>query len=323
VSEAGTSVQPSASRDDRGLSGPRTEARVTFLVSTRLPPRVREEIRLASGSLGVIATDFIDGMAVPPSTVAIIGALPAGARRIPPDLARLAARSTIRLVLYAAEPMVRPVTTLLGGRVILISPPIDPQRLHWALRAATVGGAEAARFGGDAGQSLSADWWLAWARHPGHGAGVEAVESAIDVTAIVGPGCTAVQAEQAGDVIRTAAAEALERDLASTVGEAAALHLATTTGEWVVYWPPGGGALWLCSPWRAPARWCLSRAIAASGRRVAHIPAYPQDVMVLCDHEPSVEAIVAAVERGATEAYATLRALAAEARLIGALVEAR
>ncbi len=296
---------------------------MTFLVSTRLHPKVRDEIRLASGSLGASATDFTEGMPIPPATVALVGPLPAGARRIPTDLARLAARSALRLVLCAAEPMARPVTTLLGGRVILIAPPLDPQRLRWGLQAATAGGAEAMRFGADAGQSLSADWWLAWARHPGHDASVAAVESAIDVTAIVGPGCTAAQVEQASDVIRTAADEAIERDLTSTAGATAVLHLATTTGEWVVYWSAAGGALWLCSPWRAPAQWCVSRAIAASGRRLAHIPAYPQDVMVLCDHAPVMEGIVAAVERGATEAYAALRAVAAETRLIGAIVEAR
>jgi len=296
---------------------------VTFLVSTRLSARVRDEIRLASDALGVVATDFTEGMPIPAETVAFVGVLPAGARRVPPELARLAARSSLRLVLCAAEPMVRPVTALLGGRVILIAPPFEPQRLRWGLRAATVGTAEAAPFGGDAGQSLSAEWWLAWARQPGHPAAVEAVESAIDLTAIVGPGCTAAQAQQAGDVIRTAPDdEALERDLRSTVGDAGVLRLSTSLGEWVVYWP-AGGALWLCSPWRAPAQWELSRAMAESGRRLAHLPAYPEDVVVLCDHAQAAEAIVAAVERGATEAYATLRALAAETPMLGAIVEAR
>ena len=308
---------------DSGSVIPASEAS-TFLVSTRLPARVRDEIRIASGELGVVTSDFTEGMPVPPSTVAVVGALPAGARRVPPDLARLAARSSLRLVLCAAEPMARPVTTLLGGRVILIAPPFEPQRLRWGLRAATVGGVEAARFGGDAGQSLSAEWWLAWARHAEHGAAVEAVESAIDITAIVGPECTAAQAEQAGDVIRNATDdEVLERDLTSTVGDAAVLRLAVTLGEWVLYCPPAAGALWLCSPWRAPEQWCLSRAIGASGRRVAHLAAYPQDVMVLCDDPAAVEGIVAAVERGATEAYATLRALAAETRVVGVIVEAR
>ncbi|HSK03034.1 MAG TPA: hypothetical protein VK932_17405 [Kofleriaceae bacterium] len=296
---------------------------MTFLVSTRLHPKVRDEIRTASGALGTSAADFTEGMPIPPATVALVGPLPAGARRIPPDLARLAARSQLRLVLCAAEPMARPVTTLLGGRVVLIAPPLDPQRLRWGLQAATAGGAEPVRFGGDAGQSLSADWWLAWARHPGHGAALEAVESAIDVTALVGPGATAAQVQQASDVIRTAADEAIERDLAATAGGAAVLHLSTTTGEWVVYWGIEGGGLWLCSPWRAPDRWCLSRAIAASGRRVAHIPAYPQDVMVLGDHAPAMDEVVAAVERGPTEAYAALRGLAAGSRLLGAIVEAR
>jgi len=317
VSGAPVSVQPSASRGDR-------EAPAMFLVSTRLPVRVREEIRLISGALGVVATDFTEGMTIPPGAVALVGALPSGARRVPPDLARQAAGASLHLVLCASEPMARPVTTLLGGRVILIAPPFEPQRLRWGLRAATVGGVEAARFGSDAGQSLSADWWLAWARHAEHGARVEAVESAVDVTAVIGRGCTVAQAEQAGDVIRTAADdEVLERDLTATIGDAALLRLTITLGEWVVYWPGGGGALWLCSPWRAPAQWDLSRAIAASGRRIAHMPAYPQDVIVLCDHAASVEGMVAAVERGATEAYATLRGLAAETRLMGAILEAR
>jgi hypothetical protein len=295
-----------------------------YLVSTRLPARVRDEIRIATGALGAVAMDLSEGMTIPPGAVAIVSVLPAGARRVPPDLARLAARSALRLVLCVVEQMARPVTTLLGGRVILIAPPFDPQRLRWGLRAAAVGAAEAARFGGDAGQSLGAEWWLAWARQPGHPAAVQAIESAIDITAVVGAGCTPELAEQAGDVIRTAAAdEALERDLTSTVGDNPVVRLAATLGEWIVYWPPTSGELWLCSPWRAPAQWCVSRGITASGRRVAHVPAYPQDVMVLCDHAPAVEAIVAAVERGATEAYAVLRQAAAETRLVGAILEAR
>jgi hypothetical protein len=153
---------------------------------------------------------------------------------------------------------------------------------------------------------------------------VEAAESAIDVTAVVGPGCTTAQAEQAGDVIRTATDDdALERDLGATVEDAAVLHLAATLGEWVVYWPAASGALWLCSPWRAPAQWCLSQAIAASGRRVARMPAYPQDVIVLCDDAAAAEGAVAAGERGAIDAYTTLRTLAAATRLIGVVVEAR
>jgi len=317
---------PSAGRGDRTDRAPRRRVAPppVFLVSTRLPTRVRDEIRIATGAMGALAVDLSDGMSLPPGAVAVVGVLPAGARRVPPDLARLAARSALRLVLCSVEQMARPVTTLLGGRVILIAPPFDPQRLRWGLRAAAVGVAEAARFGGDAGQSLSAEWWLAWARQPGHPAAVQAIESAIDITVVAGPGCTPELAEQAGDVIRTAADdEALERDLTSTVGDNPAMRLAATLGEWIVYWPSVGSELWLCSPWRAPAEWCVSRGIAASGRRVSHIPAYPHDVMILCDHPPTVEAMVAAVERGPTEAYAVLRTAAAETRLFGALLEAR
>ncbi len=325
LGDAGGSGPPIAARGERDrATGRRPAPPAVFLVSPRLPTRVRDEIRIATGALGAVAMDLSEGMSIPPGAVAIIGVLPAGARRVPQDLARLAARSALRLVLCAVEQMARPVTTLLGGRVILIAPPFDPQRLRWGLRAAAVGGSEAARFGGDAGQSLGAEWWLAWARYPGHSATVQAIESAIDITVVVGPGVTAPLTEQAGDVIRTAADdEALERDLTSTVGDNPVVRLAATLGEWVVYWPPTSGELWLCSPWRAPAQWCVSRGIAASGRRVAHIPAYPQDVMVLCDHVPALEGIIGAVERGTTEAYAVLRAAAAEARLIGAILEAR
>jgi hypothetical protein len=297
---------------------------VTFLVSTKLPARVRDDIRVASGALGVAAADFAEGMAIPPASVALVAGLPAGARRLPAELARLASRTALRLVLCASEPMVRPVTTLLGGRVILIAPPFDPQRLRWGLRAATAGGAEAAGFAGDAGQTLGSEWWLAWARHPGYDAAVEVAESPIDVTAVVGRGGTAAQAEQAGDLIRGASDdEALERDLGTTVEERAVVRLAATLGEWTVYLPPASGALWLCSPWRAPARWCLSRVIGESGHRLARVPAYPQDVLILCEQAPAVEAIVAAAERGAIDAYAALRAAAAAARLVGAVVEAR
>lgn len=297
---------------------------MTFLVSTRLPSRVRDDIRIASDALGILATDFTDGMPIPPATIALVGALPAGARRVPAELARLASRSTLRIVLCAAEPMVRPVTTLLGGRVILISPPLEPQRLRWALRAAAAGGAEVVSATGDAGQSLGSEWWLAWARHPEHPAAVEAVESAIELTAALGPGVTAAAAEQAGDFIRAATDDdVLERDLTATFEDAAVVRLATTLGEWVLYWPAAAGDLWLCSPWRAPARWCLSRAIAASGRRLLRAPAFPHDVLIACDHGPAAVEIAATAESGALEAYAALRALAAGTPLVGAVVEAR
>lgn len=297
---------------------------MTLLVSTRLPAQVRDELRIAGGALGVATADFTDGMAIPPAAMAIVAGLPAGARRIPAEVARLAARTALPIVLCAAEPMVRPVTTLFGGRVIVIAPPFEPLRLRHGLRAVTAGSAEPVRSSGDAGQSLGSEWWFGWTRHAAHDAGVEAFESAIDVTLIFGARGTAAQAAQVGDALRTAAGdEALERDLAATVEDAAVLRLAPTLGEWIVYWPAERRALWLCSPWRAPARWCLSRSIAASGRRIARVPAYPADVMVLCDHAPGVEEILAAVPRGVTEAYASLRALAAETRLAGAIVEAR
>ena len=297
---------------------------MTFLVSTRLPAGVRDDIRIAGGALGVGSSDFADGMPIPPNAVAVVASLPPGARRIPSELARLASRASLRIVLCASEPMVRPVTTLLGGRVILIAPPFEPQRLRRGLLAATAGTATAPVVAGQAGQSLSTEWWLAWSRHPDHGAVVELVESAIDATVLVGAGCTTAQAEQVAEVMRTAVDDdALERDLAATLEDTAVLRLSAALGEWIVYAPPVSGVAWLCSPWRAPAQWCLSKAITAAGRHVARLPAYPRDVLLLCDHVPATERVVAAMERGAIEAYATLRTLAAEIRLAGALVEAR
>ena len=297
---------------------------MTFLVSTRLPARVRDEVRIACDESGVEAVDFIDGMAIPPATIAVVAALPPGARRIPPDLARLASRSALRLVLCAAEPMLRPVTSLLGGRVIVIAPPFDPKHLRWGLRAAAASGVEPVRFSGDAGQSLSAEWWLAWARQPGHDGAVVAAESSIDLTAVIGAQCTPAQAEQASDLIRGATDdEQLERDLTAMVEDRAVVRLTATLGEWMVYMPPRAGALWLCSPWRAPAQWCLSKALADGGHRVARVPAYPHDVMILCDQAAPAARLAEAAEQGALEAYEALRTAAADARLMGAVVEAR
>jgi hypothetical protein len=297
---------------------------VTVLVSTRLPAQVRDEVRAAAGALGATTADFTDGAPIPPAASAIIAGLPPGSRRIPAELARAAERTSLRIVLCAGEPMVRPVTTLLGGRVVVIAPPFEPERLRQGLRAAAAGSGEPVRFAGDAGQSLSSEWWFAWARHPGHATGVEALESAIDVTLLFGARCTAAQAAQAGEVLKTAVGDdALERDLATTVEDIAVVRLAPTLGEWVVYWPAASRALWLCSPWRAPARWNLAKSIEAGGRRVTRVPAYPEDVLVACDDAPSVEAIVTAAARGAPEAYASLRGLAAGTRLAGAIVEAR
>ena len=297
---------------------------MTFLVSTRLPARVRDEVRLACHESGVEAVDYLDGMAIPPATIAVVAALPPGARRIPPDLARLASRAALRLVLCAAEPMLRPVTSLLGGRVLLIAPPFDPKHLRWGLRAAAASGVEPVRFSGDAGQSLASEWWLAWARQPGHEGGVVAAESTIDVTAVIGAACTPAQAEQASDLIRTASDdEVLERDLLAMVEDRAVVRLAVTLGEWMVYVPPRAGALWLCSPWRAPAQWCLSKVIADGGHRVARVPAYPHDVMVLCDQAAAAARLADAAEQGGLEAYEALRAAVADARVLGAVLEAR
>jgi hypothetical protein len=297
---------------------------VTFLVSTRLPARVRDEIRIACDESGVEAVDFVDGMAIPPATVAVVAALPPGARRIPPDLARLASRAALRLVLCAAEPMLRPVTSLLGGRVILIAPPFDPKHLRWGLRAAAASGVEPVQLTGDAGQALSPEWWLAWARQPGHEGGLVAAESTLDVTAVIGAACTPAQAEQASDLIRAATDdEALERDLTAMVEDRALVRLAATLGEWMVYVPPRAGALWLCSPWRAPAQWCLSKAITEGGHRVARVPAYPHDVMILCDQAAVGARMAEAAEQGALEAYEVLRTAAADSRLLGAVLEAR
>ena len=53
------------------------------------------------------------------------------------------------------------------------------------------------------------------------------------------------------------------------------------------------------------------------------MPAYPQDVVVVCDQGAAAAEVAAAVERGATEAYAARRGLAADSRLLGAILEAR
>jgi hypothetical protein len=200
-------------------------------------------------------------------------------RRIPEDvLALLEAIPGLRLVLCAQEPLVQPRVVIGDGRVCVLGPPIGRAHITAALRAAIAPPMPLDSSVGRRFEVLRRSHWIAWARgssgpaislHEQRGATVVIGDASPDRSAIAD-----VMTSAQGDADREAALGAL-------AGRAGVAHLSHDASEWVMYWPPDHGALWLYSPDRVPARWDAARGIAAvASRRMLRLPAFPQDQLV-------------------------------------------
>jgi hypothetical protein len=224
--------------------------------------------------------------------------------------------------------MIRPTASLHGGRVVVLAPPYDRRRLVGCMRQVT--GRELGRDQtdrNDQGESLRSDWWLAWARPPKHKWVIESLE-ADDLTIVLrAPSKAKVSiASRVAEILRDTNDRDWETKLATELGDGAAIHMSTVVGEWIVFWPQPKFGLWLCSPWRIPARWSLANVASTTEKRLIRVSAYPGDVMVGAVADPippSVDRALNALVGGATDAYAVLREAAETDGVLSAVVEVR
>ncbi|MGE0869972.1 MAG: hypothetical protein AB7P03_15505 [Kofleriaceae bacterium] len=299
------------------------------VVSTAIGAPLLAEIRRACDTLGVESVEARElGSPLPDRTIAIVAALPPGERKIPADVAAAADGSDgVKILLCSGEPMVKPTASLHGGRVVLLAPPYDRRRLISCMRQITgreLGTDRTDRQ--DQGESLRTDWWLAWGRHPKHAWRIESLESE-DLTIVLKSGKPMPQlTTRVAEVFRESGDREREAKLAEALGDGGAIHLSPVVGEWIVFWPERRDGLWLCSPWRIPARWSLAGVVDANKQRLVRVAAYPGDVMMCAIAEsslPSVDRALNALAGGASDAYAVLREACGVDQLLTSIVEVR
>jgi hypothetical protein len=208
----------------------------------------------------------------------VVGQLPPGARVVPGEIATAARESLASgVLLLASEPMIRPVTPVGSGNVVLVS----PQRTHVLSALDILLGAPTSQGGH---QALLRHSWSGWA--------VGSHELALDHYQTDAAGATFVHAQgprakQSAALVATQMLGAAQTDArrSSLLREALGtdvqlVHLAPGGGTWLVHWTHNSTPLWLCSSLRMPARWSVSAALAASGAPFVRLSAFPGDLMI-------------------------------------------
>ncbi|MEZ4360964.1 MAG: hypothetical protein R3B48_12345 [Kofleriaceae bacterium] len=254
----------------------------------------------------------------------VVAELPPGARAVPPAVAELARETSARgILLWVSEPMVRPVTPVGAGNIVLAA---AAHQGHTLSALDILLGAAATTPGQR--QSLHHHWWCAWV--------AGAASPAVDVHLADSVGATFVHhhgRERPANAARTAAhvlgnaqtdarrASLLREQLG---GEALTVHLTPGGTAWLVHWPTTAAPLWLYSPLRMPARWCLSAALATTGTPFVRVPAFAGDLMISASVEnDAVPELLESLTRGPLEIYRTLERLAAAPSRWGVILEVR
>jgi hypothetical protein len=253
----------------------------------------------------------------------IVAELPPGARTVPPDVAAAAREaSATGILLWATEPMVRPVAPVGAGQVVLASP---THRGH-TISALDIllGAPELGR--GD--QALQRHWWCAWVAGGERPRFDVSQSEALGATFVhlrgearaAAPGRTAAQilAHAQTDARRCS----LLRD--GLGADVHAVHLAPGGGYWLVHWPTHATPLWLYSALRMPARWSLSATLATTGTPFVRIPAFAGDVMIAAEIADEATAeLTACLPQGALEAHRALERLVQRPADWGVVLEVR
>ncbi|HVR61306.1 MAG TPA: hypothetical protein VMU50_05370 [Polyangia bacterium] len=264
------------------------------------------------------------------SAALALGVLPAGARRIPGDLAAVVTEQLpgLPLLLVAEEPLVRPVISMQDGRVTLLEAPSSAARLASCLRALL---AEATPSPAD-----QSGWWRAV--DPGAVA-VAGAATATSPTTVARREyrkgrCWIGVLERGGAGERRAADPAAEPGPAAWLRTSAAVAAVITTSpgapppeaddqagaplmiqldvsaersDWILRPPRAGGALVLFSAQRFPAFSDLGRPSASNDNGVRRLAAAAGDIVVALmpgDVVPDLGDVLAALgtEAGASGA---------------------
>jgi hypothetical protein len=288
---------------------------VTVLLAThRLPPTVLLLAREACKALELTMTDWVSGLPRG-APRAVVAALDRGARRIPDDvMGLLEAIPTLRLVLCAQEPLVKPRVVLGDGRVCVLCPPLERAQLVTALREAVLPPLPPRR---DTQQSrrfevLRRSHWIAWTR--GRTGPAIALHEAGGATVVIG-GAARDPSTVAGVMTSTQSDADREAALGLLAGASGVAHLNQDATEWMMYWPLDRCPLWIYSPNRLPACWNAARGITAvTRRRLLRLPAFPTDQLVAAWSDASPETELAPIHQmlpgGGPETLAGLDELA-------------
>lgn len=248
---------------------------VILMVGTAATEPAHQEARAALRSRGELKT-----LAAHQGRADIVvGQLTPGQRCVPAEVAA-AARTSLAagVLLWASEPMIRPVSPVGSGNVVVVSP---AARNHVLSALDILLGTPATHSGN---QSLHRQWWSGWVLGTEH-RGFDCYQS--DAM-----GATFVhhQSDSTAQSAGLLAAQSLARAqtdarrsslLRDSLGDDVSLvHLAPGGGHWLVHWPQTPTQLWLCSPLRMPARWSVSATLAATATAFVRLPAFPGDLMI-------------------------------------------
>jgi hypothetical protein len=253
----------------------------------------------------------------------VVGELPAGSRAVPPEIASAARESMAAgIVLWANEPLMRPVMPVGAGNVVLVS---APQRAHLLSALDILLGAPSSQ---GSRQALHRQWWSAWVlgteqahldAHQADNTGATFVHfqgqpppQGAGLTAAQLLGSTQTDARRCS-LLR----EALGRDLHL-------VHLSPGGGNWLVHWASHATPLWLYSPLRMPARWSVSATLATSGSSFVRMPAFPGDLMISAAiDDDDIAELLETIPLGALDAFRALESLVRRPTDWGFVIEAR
>ncbi|MBK7538746.1 MAG: hypothetical protein IPI49_25945 [Myxococcales bacterium] len=258
----------------------------------------------------------------------VVASLPAGTRAVPKDLAELArSAGAWGLLLWIHEPMVRPVTALGEGNVVLASP---TSRQHVLSALDLLLGAPVT---GAGRQALHRHFWAAWALGAESSPFFAMHSDSLGATLVhaattprppsARPDCPAKLANQAINQAQTDSRRgSLLREALGD--DALVAHLSPDGGHWLVYWPKALAPLWLYSPLRMPARWSVSATLANSGVPMVRMPAFPGDLLVAASiAEQDIPQLLTALPLGALDVLRTLENLTRRSMDWGFVVEVR
>jgi hypothetical protein len=253
----------------------------------------------------------------------VVGELPAGSRTIPPEIAAAARESMAAgIVLWANEPLMRPVMPIGAGNVVLVS---TSQRAYLLSALDILLGAPASR---GSRQALHRQWWSAWVlgTEQDHFDAYQADSTGATFVQYGGespaPGAGLTAAQLLGSTQTDARRSSLLREALGT--DLHLVHLSPGGGHWLVHWASHAVPLWLYSSLRMPARWSVSATLATGGSSFVRIPAFPGDLMISAAiEEPLIAELLEKIPLGALDVLRALETLVRRPTDWGFVIEAR
>jgi hypothetical protein len=249
----------------------------------------------------------------PPDVV--VADLQPGQRMVAEDVLRVAQRAHARVILLSREPMVRPVVVVRPDLVV-----VEPGRrnLNFALALLLDSPSDLSV------NELGRSWWTALVVGSRQVPLRLSADDRDGATVVFGSDDRAVAALAASTIRDTQTDARREARLREVIGPATMLvHLAPNTDHWLVMWTDQV-PLWIASPSRIPARWCLSASLTAANVSFARVPAFAGDFLVAARvNDDAVLEVYEQLEAGPYDTYAALRRLIRAPDSWGFVLEAR